>query len=93
MNINNLRSYITHEKRDPEYADYYLQAVLTDGEPDKIAEVQGWYNEAKSRIYWNSLIDNAEKTAQSGHNLENVISLMNKAISILKADAPSGVSL
>lgn len=48
--------YITHDEamirnfiQEPEYADFLLTEVLADGDPDEIALVQGWYNEAKSR--------------------------------------------
>ena len=56
MDINNLKSCITHDEatirsfmRDPEYADYYLQNVIADGDPDEISEVQAWFDEAKAR--------------------------------------------
>ena len=49
--------YVTHDEamiksfvRDPEFADYYLETVLTEGDPEEIAGVQSWYNEAKMRI-------------------------------------------
>ena len=54
--------HITHDEatirsfiRDPEYADYYLQAVIADGDSEKIAETQAWYNEAKLRAYYDFL--------------------------------------
>ena len=34
---------------DPEFADFHLSEVLKNGDPDEIAEVQYWYNEAKAR--------------------------------------------
>ena len=36
--------------RDPEFADYYLETVLAEGDPEEIAGVQSWYNEAKSQV-------------------------------------------
>ena len=79
-----IRSFI----RDPEYADYYLQAVITDGDPDEIAEAQAWYDEAKARAqearYWDSLLGHAQITAQSGYNREAVIHTLNEALGILK---------
>ena len=34
--------------------------------------------------YWGSLVDNAEKTAESGKNLSLVVDLVNAALNILK---------
>ncbi|MBQ4470238.1 MAG: hypothetical protein IJR35_12045 [Synergistaceae bacterium] len=49
--------YVTHDEamiksfvRDPEFADYYLETVLAEGDPEEIAGVQSWYNEAKSQV-------------------------------------------
>ena len=93
--------YITHEEaviqhfiEDPEFANLYLQAVLTDGDAEEISEVQNWYDEAKSRAastgYWGSLIDNAERTARSGQDLSTLIALLTRALGILKAAVPAG---
>ncbi len=86
-----IRSFI----RDPEYAYYYLQAVITDGDPDEIAEAQAWYDEAKVRTqearYWDSLLGHAQKTAQNGYNVEAVLHALNEAIGIIKAAVPAGV--
>ena len=56
MDINNLKSCISHDEatirsfvRNPEFAEYYLQSVLTDGDEKEIHRVQEWYNEAKAR--------------------------------------------
>ena len=99
MDIHNLKSCITHEEatirsfiRDPEYADFYLQAVIADGDPNEIVETQAWYNEAKARTqearYWDSLLGHAQKTAQNGYNVEAVLHALNEAIGIIKDDAP-----
>lgn len=96
-----ITDYITHDEatiqsfmRDPEFADYYLQTVIHDGDAEEISEVQKWYNEAKARKtaadYWKNLISNAEITAKSGYNLENTINLVSKALLILKAAIPAG---
>ena len=57
MDITNLKSCISHDEatirsfmRDPEFAEYYLNAVLEDGDADEIAQVQAWYDEAKARM-------------------------------------------
>lgn len=92
MDISNLKSCIDHNEatiisfmNDPEYADFYLQSVIEDGNESEIAEVQEWYDEAKARKYWNTLIENAERTARNGKNIESVIKLMDKALVILKS--------
>lgn len=48
--------YVTHDEamiksfvRDPEFADYYLKTVLAEGDSEEIADVQSWYDEAKTR--------------------------------------------
>ena len=83
---------IQHFVEDAEFADLYLQTVLADGDADEIREVQGWYDAAKTRAanlgYWGSLVDNAERTAKSGQNLDVVINLMTRAMDILKAAVP-----
>lgn len=101
MDIHNLKCCISHEEatirsfiRDPQYADYYLQSVIADGDKDEIAEVQAWYNEAKTRTqetsYWNALLEHAQKTAQNGYNIEAVLHVLNEAIGIIKATVPAG---
>ena len=88
--------YITHDEamindfiEHPDYANELLNTILTDGDDYEIQRVRTWYNEAKRRTqeasYWNSLINNAEHTAQSGYNLDNVIAIVTKALGILKA--------
>ena len=101
MDINNLKSCVSHEEamigsfmRDPEFADYYLQAVLADGDEEEIREVQAWREEALSRTqgmeYWDDIIENAEKTAKNGWQVDRAISLLDKARAILKAAVPAG---
>ena len=34
---------------EPDYADFFLSEVLSDGDDDEIALVQGWYDEARLR--------------------------------------------
>ena len=96
MDINNLKSCVSHDEamirsfiRDPEYADYYLNAVIADGDNDEIRDTQYWYNEAKSRSYWNALIQNAERTAKNGNNIQDVIQTVKKALNILTAAVPA----
>ena len=91
-----ITDYITHEEaviqhfiEDPELADIMLQDAIAEGDINEIRKIQRRINEAKAKSYWNSLIDNAKQTAQTGRNLENVIELMNKALDILKSAAPA----
>ena len=58
--------YISHDEamiqnfiEEPDYADFYLDSVLADGDTDEIALVQSWYDEAKARRMKNRL-DNTE---------------------------------
>ena len=100
MDITNLKSCVSHEEamirsfmRDPEFAEYYLQAVLADGDEEEIREVQAWREEAlspaRSMEYWDGLVLNAEKTAKSGQNIVAVIKRVSEALSILKAAVPA----
>ena len=92
--ISHEEAVIQHFIEDKEFADLYLQTVLADGDAEEIRKVQDWYGEAKSRTatmgYWGSLVNNAEKTAKDGKNLETVIGLVSHALDILKAAAPAG---
>ena len=85
---------VQHFIEDPEFADLYLDTVTADGDALEIAQVQAWYDEAKARTqklgYWGSIVDNAEKTALEGKNLEVIIALMTRALGILKAAVPAG---
>ena len=49
--------YIPHDEvmirnfmDEPEYADFFLNEVLSDGSAEEISLVQGWYDEARLRI-------------------------------------------
>ena len=87
---------VQHFIEDPEFADLYLDTVTADGDAQEIAQVQTWYDEAKARTqklgYWGSVVDNAEKTALEGKNLEVIIALMTRALGILKAAVPTGIN-
>lgn len=96
MDINNLKSCISHEEatiqsymRDPAFAEYMLQEAINDGDIDEIRKVQRRITEAKHRresaTYWNSLISQAENTAQSGYNLDFVAEQLSKALGIVRA--------
>ena len=72
--------------------DFDLAKNMLDdayGNKEATRKVKYYITEAKRRTrqikYWNSLVNNAEQTAQSGYNLDNVIALVNKALGILKA--------
>ncbi len=84
---------IRHFIEDPEFADLYLNTVLADGDDYEIQRVQSWYDEAKARTqklgYWGSIVNNAEKTAREGKNLEAIIALMTRALGILKDAVPA----
>lgn len=43
----------------------------------------------QSATYWDALITHAEDTAQSGYNLEQTLSLLNRAIAIIKNALPA----
>ena len=56
MDINNLKNCISHDEatirsfvRNPEFAEFYLNSVLEDGDEDEIRDVREWYNEAQKR--------------------------------------------
>ena len=49
--------YISHDKvmirnfmEEPEYADFLMSEVLSDGDAGEISLVQGWYDEARMRV-------------------------------------------
>ena len=96
MDINNLNSCIDHEEatilsymRDPDFAQLMLQDAINEGDIDEIRKIQRRINEAKSRTYWTALIANAEHTAKNSKNIEAVIGVVNKALSILNAAVPA----
>ena len=86
--ISHDEAMIRHLMLDPDLFEVMLDDAY--GDSVQVQRVQAWYNEAKAKSYWNSLIDNAKQTAQTGRNLENVIELMNKALAILKAAVSAG---
>ena len=94
--ISHDEAIVQHFIEDPEFADLYLDTVTADGDALEIAQVQTWYDEAKARTqklgYWGSVVDNAEKTALEGKNLEPIIALVSKALGILKAAVPTGIN-
>lgn len=94
-----ITDYITHEEaviqhfvEDPDFADFYLQAVKADGDADEIAEVQSWYNEAQARkhasapniSYWTEVAKNAKLAVRDGKNLAEILSALNDAVLIVK---------
>lgn len=91
-----ITDYIEHEEatiqsymRDPEFAEYMLQEAINEGNINEAHKILRRINEAKARTqklgYWENVVDNAEKTAQEGKNLEVIIALMTRALGILKA--------
>ena len=100
MNVNNLKSCVTHDEatiksfiRDPEYADYYLNAVIADGDTNEIAQVKAWYDEAKIRsastAYWDGIPAHAQETASSGYGIKTAIAKLSEALNILNAALPA----
>ena len=87
--ISHDEAMIKHFAENPEYADELLNSVLTDGSEYEIQRVREWYNEAKSRSYWNALIQNAEHTAKNGKNIQDVIQMVKEALNILNAAVPA----
>ena len=47
--ISHEEATIRHFMEDPEYANFYLEEVISDGDTDEIEEVKGWINEARAR--------------------------------------------
>ena len=87
-----ITDYIDHEEatiqsymRDPEFAEYMLQEAINEGDINEARKIQRRINEAKSRNYWAAIITNAEEAAHNSSNLEAIISLVSKALGILKA--------
>ena len=96
MDVNNLNACISHEEatirsyiRDPAFAEFMLQDAINDGDISEIRKIQRRIDEAKSRSYWNALIQNAERTAKNGNNIQNVIQTVKKALNILSAAVPA----
>ena len=86
--ISHDEAIIQHFMEDPELAEIMLQDAIAEGDMNEVQKIQRRINEAKSRKYWGSVVDNAEKTAKDGKNLETVIGLVSHALDILKAAAP-----
>ena len=93
--VSHEETIIRHFIEDPELAEIMLQDAIAEGDADEVQRVQRRINEAKSRIasmsYWASLVDNAEKTAKDGKNIDTVIALVSRALDILKSAVPAGV--
>lgn len=96
-----ITDYVEHEEatiqsyiRDPEFAEYSLRETINEGDINESRKIQRRINEAKARTqklgYWQNVVDNAEKTAQEGKNLEVIIALMTRALGILKAAVQAG---
>lgn len=96
-----ITGYITHDEamirdfvEDPEYAEELLAAVKSGGDEYEIQCVKGWKDEAKSRVkvarYWDDIIANAKKTAESGQDIAGVVERVSEALSILEAAVPAG---
>lgn len=57
MNLENLKCCVSHDEaviqhfmEDPEFAQFYLSEVLSDGDTEEIREVKGWIDEARARV-------------------------------------------
>ena len=85
--ISHDEAMIRHLMLDFDLAENMLDDAY--GNKEATRKVKYYIKEAKRRTrqikYWNSLVNNAEQTAQSGYNLDNVIALVSKALGILKA--------
>ena len=86
--ISHDEAIIRHFMEDTEFADLYLHTVKDDGDEDEIAEVQAWYDEAKSRKYWDDIVANAELTAKNGYSIKTTVVLVSRALDILKSALP-----
>ena len=87
--ISHDEAMIAHFIEDPELAQVMLQDAINEGDISEIRLIQKRINEAKSRSYWNALIQNAENTAKNGNNIQNVIQTVKKALNILSAAVPA----
>lgn len=89
--VSHEEAVIQHFVEDPELAEMMLQDAITEGDLNEVQKIQRRIDAAKSRMgYWGSVVDNAEKTARDGKNLEAVISLVTRALDILKAAELAG---
>ena len=87
--ISHDEAMIAHFIEDPELAQVMLQDAINEGDISEIRLIQKRINEAKSRSYWNALIQNAENTAKNGKNIQDVIQTVKKALNILSAAVPA----
>ena len=89
--ISHDEAMIRYLMLDPDWADIMFKDAIHDGNNYEIQQVQGWYDEAKARNqklkYWGSVVDNAEKTAKEGKNLDVIINLVKKALKTLEVAA------
>ena len=87
--ISHDEAMIAHFIEDPELAQVMLQDAINEGDISEIRLIQKRINEAKSRSYWNALIQNAENTAKNGKNIQDVIQTVKEALNILSAAVPA----
>ena len=94
--ISHEEAVIQHFTEDPELAEIMLDDALSEGDSIEVEKIQRRMSEAKARVsnmgYCALLVDNAEQTAKDGQNLNVVICLVNRALEILKAAVPVGLS-
>ena len=96
--ITHDEAMIRHLMLDPDLAEIMLDDAVNDGDIREIRKVLWRINEAKARTYdkppsyeyWRDVADKAAETAQTGHNLNEAITQLNKALGILKAAVPAG---
>ena len=69
----------------PEEKQTEISERIEQGEKPRevVADVKKKKNELINMNYWNALIGNAEKVAKTGHNIDAIINIMNRALSIL----------
>lgn len=100
MDINNLKSCISHEEatirsymRDPEFAEFMLQDAINEGDIPEVKKIQRRIEIAKSRSentsYWTDIIGHARETAKNGQNIGHVVTLVSQALDILKSAMPT----
>lgn len=87
--ISHEEAMIAHFIEDPELAQVMLQDAINEGDISEIRKIQHRINEAKSRSYWNALIQNAKNTAKNGKNIKDVIQTMKEALNILISAVPA----
>ena len=96
MDINNLKSCITHEEatirsfmRDPDFAQALLHDAMADGDSQEIEKIQRRITEAQKRMqaqtYWDNVLDNARDAVKKGQNLSEIYSRLVEAVNTVKA--------